>query len=128
MSRRDHSASQEGPRIHLPQRQRSVRFHNVGEPQLDGPGSEHPRRGALHAAGSQESDGSKNSHKILERMEAFASKFDETAPNTVVHRSKARLRPFTPFINTALERFPDFGQNMNAFNPSSSSASGRDAN
>lgn len=123
--RKDHSATQKDRGPQTLERQRSVRFHD--DMQFDGPGS-NSRFATRPVGDSQESDG--NSHKMTERIEALAAKLNvETAANTVIHRSKARMKPFTPFINTTLEAFPDFGQNNDKSFPSSSSAgSGRDAN
>lgn len=120
--------SQESLEPRMLDRQRSVRFHGVDDMQVDGPGS--PR---VHTpppfSRSQESDASRTSQKMSERIESLAAKFPGTsAMETVVHRVKARTKPGTPFINTNMEAFPEFHQsNDNFFPNSSSAASGRDA-
>lgn len=127
--RRLSTVSLDSKRSVTPREQRSVRFDDgVGPLNCDGPGSPRPYTPPIR--GSQESDGSKNSHKMSERMETLAARFNGTSGmDTVVHRSKARTKPSTPCINTNVEAFPDFRPSNDIFSPGSSSGtSGRDAN
>lgn len=124
------AASPEGVEYQAPARQRSVRFRGVDAMQVDGPGSEYSQVHRTPASGSQESDEGRYSHKMSDRLESLAAKFnDASAFDTVLHRPKARKKPLMPFASTKGEGFPDLCQPNNLFSPSSSSAtSGRDAN
>lgn len=99
-------SSESSQRRPVPQRQRSVRFLIVPDNQLDGQVSEQsemtptPTSRARDDAGSHESQRSRHSHKVSEKIEALAAKLNTTNGSaTVVHKANAKPRMSVPYIN-----------------------------
>lgn len=87
----------------IPQRKRSVRFHNVdGQPQLDGPFEKDDRSALLSP---QETSHSSWSQRLSDHMESIGAKVNGNgsatpATNTIVHRPFSKQRPSLPYVDT----------------------------